>query len=293
MCNICAVGTDRKATRSQITKFCFLLMTIKIICMLSNSISTVVLLQASIHCLLSTVYSLDAWCGHSYGCPHVCNSGSWESWIVGHCVVTLNLSNGFLPERCSTKGYPETGEKGQVDGAQGFVDRGIWDAEKERICIGWGWWQKHLLKFYGVLSLLEADPLELWVLKWKRQLRIMTQNRRHIESSICAETSYSNKHFLRAMATMHVKIVSVMNVCACINIDDDGWHGILQTTDGERSLSWRALWGLNMMKRSRSDRSRSTCLVYVCLSSSGMFVSSADIFLLLVCISWVALAQVT
>lgn len=156
------------------------------------------------------------------------------------------------------------------------------------MCIGWGWWQKLWLKFYGVLSPLEADPLELWVLKWKRQLHIMTLGRRHNESSVCVERSYSNKHI---PATMHLEFVHALNVCAYVNIGGGG--SILKATDRESSLLWRTLWSINMMKQSRSDGSHSTCLDYVSPLSSVMFVSSAEIFWLLVCISWVALAQIT
>lgn len=73
-----------------------------------------------------------------------------------------------------------------------------------------------------MLSPLKADPLELWVLEWKRQLRIMTLERCHDESSVCVERFYSNKGIMRAMVTMHLKFVSVLNVCVYINISVDG-----------------------------------------------------------------------
>lgn len=53
-----------------------------------------------------------------------------------------------------------------------------------------------------MLSLLEDDPLELWVLEWKRWLCIMTLERRHEES----------KHILGAMVTMLVTSLSALNV---------------------------------------------------------------------------------
>lgn len=140
----------------------------------------------------------------------------------------------------------------------------------------WGWWQKHWLRFYGRLSPLEADPLELWVLEWKRQLHITTRDRRHDESSVCVETSYSNKHTEPWRPCMLNLLVPQM--CVYINIGVEGWHSILQATDEERSLLWRTLWWLNIMKQSWSDRSHSTCVVYVSPLSSAMFVSSAAIF---------------